>query len=97
MEGVRNSNYFKILRYPTNFKEKKQFARDVEKIIEKITILEVEFCKEVLDDDLISYDDSYKYYHDIFNNMCTWIEKQLKLKMVTVNRFYFSQSYKSVV
>ena len=83
------------LRYePVNRRDKKILVSEAEKIITRLRQIEMNFYIQLFSENDSDYEMLYNFYLDRYINGSKWIENNLKLKNVVINKDYFHDKFK---
>ena len=83
---------------PVNRQQKRALNKEYSSIISHLLNTECNFLNQLFsEEDNNSYDSLYEFYHNQYVNNARYATNIVKPKFVSVNEFYFSDTYKPQV
>jgi tRNA uridine 5-carbamoylmethylation protein Kti12 len=85
----------RLVKKPTNRNMKRQTKDEVEKIVNRIHNLEVEYWERVIEIQDTDQDHHalFQEYSEYFDLLLAWIKRNIRPRFIEVNEKYFSMYY----
>lgn len=91
------NSLLKIKNTVLSREDKRKMTRECAEIIKRLEKVEIDFCKNLFEENNFTYHELYGHYLDRFLSQVMYIDSVIKLKFIDINTRYFAERYAPIV